>query len=532
MVLYHAVTYYQLLWVFVYHMTKNKGKKGVIILANSLETRLSKETISKLRDYFEIRFFPYNLVKDHINTNTNEELVSQVSKQVCDLYKNEFSYDLREFEEINVAGYHFYFSLLLIENNVPFNIIEEGAGMLSHPEVLYSIVEQLNPYQLKIALESKLLYADHELIDKRFCRVDSQAEDFQKENLVNFDLMEHMKNNDKLTEDIIDVFIGPVSKYTNESDSVLLLTQHFANLKILSFESQALIYQYIVDYFFPDKQLIIKPHPDDVMFYNKLFPEAKIIREKFPSELLPFLFENIPDTVSTVSSTAAFNIENIFRNKVIFSNYTEQEFVNINRYYVAIKLLTSLHDYKEVQCVFCDETMVENIMTMLNSNININVCNSMEEIDFSLPVIIGKCPGDFFSIDICGKEIDVEGVFLLNYDCKYKTCSKVPAVSNMYLPVKINKEQVRDEYFYGDKNDEVFYFVSTVEENRKCINGMKVEKNLNYTGMKMSKKELSNSEIELMVTKGILQATEMRLEFVLEQNKEYLSQIEELKKYR
>ena len=43
-----------------------------------------------------------------------------------------------------------------------------------------------------------------------------------------------------------------------------------------------------VDYFLPGKNLVIKPHPDDLMYYSQIFPDAQIIREKFPSEFIPF----------------------------------------------------------------------------------------------------------------------------------------------------------------------------------------------------------------------------------------------------
>lgn len=529
MVLYHVVTYYQLLWVFVYHMTQKRNSKGVIIMANSLETRLSKEILDKLHNYFEIRFFPYNLVKDHIDKDTNEELVSEVCVQVRNLYEKEFEYDLNQFDEINIAGYHFYFSLLLIEKNISFNVIEEAAGMLSRPEVLYSIVEQLNPYQLKIALESKLLYADNELIEKRFCRISSQVDNYENINLVDFDLMTHLVNNLEIRDTVINVFIGNLSKYTNENESILLLTQHFANLKILSFENQALIYQYMVDYFLLDKQLIIKPHPDDVMFYSRLFPQAQIIREKFPSELLPFVFEKIPDTVSTISSTAVFSIEDVFKNKVSFSTYTEKEFENINRYYVAIRLLSVLNNLKNLQCVYCDEDLVKNFLSILDMDVDVIYCNSFDEIDYTIPTLIGKCSGDYFSLEMIDSITKIEGIFLLDCNYNYEDCLNIIQAERVYIPIVIDKKRIKENYFFGNEEKEVFYFVSTIEENRKRVNDMRIEKRLEHTGLEICKSELSSDEIELMVTKGILKATEMRLRFVLEQNKELMLEIEKLK---
>ena len=65
--------------------------------------------------------------------------------------------------------------------------------------------------------------------------------------------------------------------------------------------------------------MLIKPHPDDILYYDSLFPEAEIIRERFPSELLPLAFRELPGTVCTVSSTGINLIRRNFQKRSCFS---------------------------------------------------------------------------------------------------------------------------------------------------------------------------------------------------------------------
>ncbi|MBP3506585.1 MAG: hypothetical protein J6K43_09320 [Lachnospiraceae bacterium] len=531
MILYHVVTYYQLLWVIVYHMTQKKELKAVIIMANSLESRLSNEIVLKISDLFEIYFFPYDQVNDHLSSLDIEELSENVQEQVVNLYNEYIKYDLSLFDEINIAGYHFYFSLVLLDKGIHFNVIEEAAGMLSRHQVLYSIVEKLNPYQLEIALYNRLLYADNELIDKRFCLIECQEPNYVGRDMCNFDLILQIKNNSWLEDLLITIFVGEVKKYKNSKNSVLLLTQHFANLQVLSFEDQALIYQYIVDYFYMDKQLIIKPHPDDVMFYSKLFPKAQIIREKFPSELLPFMFEKLPDSVSTVSSTAIFSIENVFNNVIKFSVDTEKNFVLFHRYFVALYVLKQLDDITELQCLNCDVDIINNLLKyagITERSVSVKICHTFDEIDLNRPIIIGTCKGDYFSDSKYWKGINICSLMIINCDYQYDVVEEININSDNVLPIIISKSRLRSEYVYADDIDEIFYFVSTKKEIRKMANDIEIQRKLHNAGIEIKKNKLSDIEIELWATKGILQATEMRLKYALEKQRELENEIEKI----
>ena len=122
------------------------------------------------------------------------------------------------------------------------------------------------------------------MITEKICDIRSQRTGFSDEKAVDFPVLEAFgKLSGKWKDSIREFFRLPA--YEGYQDYVLLLTQQFANLGQLTFPEQILIYQTLFDYFLEDRKVLIKPHPDDILYYHRLFPEAEILREVFPAEL-------------------------------------------------------------------------------------------------------------------------------------------------------------------------------------------------------------------------------------------------------
>ena len=70
-----------------------------------------------------------------------------------------------------------------------------------------------------------------------------------------------------------------------------------------------------------------------------------MIRETFPSELLPLVFEKMPDSVCTVSSTGVNQIRGEFKEHIIFGPSYETSYVYDGIYYAALRLADHLGIY-------------------------------------------------------------------------------------------------------------------------------------------------------------------------------------------
>lgn len=526
MVLYHAVTYFQVLWIIIFHLRYHRDEKGVLILVESLENRFTEVTREKIQEIFEVYYFPYGEIGNIPQNKKIEEKNEFVERRMESLYEKYVGYDLKNFNEIYIAGYHFYFTLLLIKQKIKFHIIEEAVGMLSRPEVLHSIVQNLNSTQLELALYNGLLYSDNEYIKDKYCSLKHQKVGFYDEKAINIDVMQIMQTFDKdMQRKVLSIFIDKYRESQISEDSILLLTQHFANLKILTFEDQALIYQLYVDYFVGKKNLIIKTHPDDIMYYSKLFPSAKIIMEKFPSELLPYIFNVIPKTIGTISSTAIFSIRDIFENTIEFTPAFEKEFRKIHKYYMTLYVLKCLQCKQEIQILGCNNELMDNLTN--NSDLTMNLIkwkiideDSMDKIDWKKPLCVDQYNGDYFKKHEKTIAEYAENIIFMN--------PQMMCLMKSMIPITIEKSYTQRENIFSDVQEENVFYYSYNGEKRKMVNRIKKEKQLENTGISLSKRELTEEEIKVKVLEGILSATEKRLKYYVEQERELYERIDKL----
>ncbi|WP_258270803.1 hypothetical protein, partial [Escherichia coli] len=80
-----------------------------------------------------------------------------------------------------------------------------------------------------------------------------QVKGFDDENVEHFDLVESIRKVDEKFIKQLLYFFGLNNKIEIGKNSILMLTQHFSNLKMMSFEEQKELYLTVVDYFNKDK---------------------------------------------------------------------------------------------------------------------------------------------------------------------------------------------------------------------------------------------------------------------------------------
>ena len=119
-------------------------------------------------------------------------------------------------------------------------------------------------------------------------------------------LLDMLGINDHLWREINALFLN------NNEKIVLLITQPFAEDRLTTVEDKEKIYTYIADEYCGDRKLIVKPHPRETTNYNILFPDALVLDNAFPLELLYFTKrERKIDEAITVNSTAIMNIKEL-----------------------------------------------------------------------------------------------------------------------------------------------------------------------------------------------------------------------------
>lgn len=90
-------------------------------------------------------------------------------------------------------------------------------------------------------------------------------------------------------------------------ESIMLFTQPMSEDGILSEDRKMELYSKVLEKY-PNKSIIIKPHPREKTDYSKYFPECYVMKEKYPVELLAVMGIKL-ERVVTLFSTAVFGFE-------------------------------------------------------------------------------------------------------------------------------------------------------------------------------------------------------------------------------
>lgn len=303
-VLYHAVSTYQLLEVMLHRIKYHQNAYSVLLLPDFIIKKFPSYRRLEKKGFFDRVFlFPY-LKIPHSNDNS-AALIAE------NFYKQTVPFNIKTFSSIYIAGAHFYFSLFLIKNNIPFDFFEDAAGMLSRPDKLYDSVAAKFPLHAKTALKYGLFDASSPFIKNILCLKKAQTTYTSDEKFIDFSVERELADLcEKKRKKIIRLFIN--KKIRSDAD-VILLTQHYSNLGLMSEKKQLYLYSELNRKLLKNHNVIIKKHPDDNLNYKTAFPKAKVIKPVFPSELLPYVFVSKPEYICSFDSTGCENLKNHFK---------------------------------------------------------------------------------------------------------------------------------------------------------------------------------------------------------------------------
>ena len=299
MVLYHAVSSYQLLEVMLHRIAFHEKEKAILILPDFITGKYPQ--YKKLKQFFyTVYLFPYL----RIPHRGERQIVQDVIRH----YQRIIPYGLQEFREIYIAGAHFYFTLYLLEKGIPFTFFEDAAGMLSRPQELAAALSKKYPVHGEIAQKYGLFDGTNPYIRRIICL--KRAQTCPDERWEDFSVEDHLRRVSKGKRRAIIHFF--LKRAIGTRADAILLTQQYANLGMMSEAEQKRLYERLRDGPLRGIRLVIKPHPDDTLDYGEIFPDAEIIRKTFPSELLPYVFRKKPEVVYTFDSTGCENLQESF----------------------------------------------------------------------------------------------------------------------------------------------------------------------------------------------------------------------------
>lgn len=337
MILYHAFTTYHLL-EFIVHKLNYENEDAILLYPEVLYNKFRQ--IDTLMESIFIKTVQiYTSTRDGIKTITNyDALVKEIG-------------ELEDYTKIHIAGAQTAFAFWLVERNIPFYFWEEANGILSRPQILRDNDKRIDIRRYTLSEKYGLYTGENYNIESIYCNTNAQIKGWHRDNVTNFDVMDEIyKLSKKNRKILIDFFRVPK---INGNEGTLILTQHFTNIKRLTYQEQKALYLSTCDFFLEKEKIYFKLHPDDCTNYKDVISTANVITDKFPSELIPLINEKTCNwKIATISSRGIGALESYFKSKIGFNTDYEISYVDNPIYYFLVRLLgTYFSNYKILSSV-------------------------------------------------------------------------------------------------------------------------------------------------------------------------------------
>ncbi len=486
MVLYTVVSPYQILYTCLHAEKYNKNKEKILIYPDFM-----LETIPL---FFETQnIFDKTIISKNTYASIykSKDLESNIIEYYDELLKKN-NIDIQLFDNIYVAGAHYYLGIYLSLKGHKFNFIEESNGSLSRADHVRLIEEKVPARD--IADKLGLFDATSKFIDKIYYNKNTQEHEIKLDNLCHFDIFEELMNAEaEIKENLLELFCSGAEIPNGD---VLILSQHFSNLQLMTYAEQVEIYKTFVDYFIYSKKVIFKKHPNDVLGYDTFIKDSKVINTNFMSEFIPILADTSNMQVATISSSGIFPLEKYFSDAISLNFKYEREFQETDKYFLITMALKHLNE-KKVHISSLNYEMLFELAKANNLQCEYKNLDSLND-DSSECIIINNIKNKSINyyIEKFKTVILYDSTYLCHISDKYKKC---------IFPITLN---VKNKKGITQKS---IYILSDDKNKIERILNMKIERELVNLECTLTVSEANKFEIENNVLKGIIESLETRL---------------------
>lgn len=490
MIIYHAITTYHLIEAWTHKALMFPDDPAILLYDDVMEDKFpNMQNLISLNAFTNIIGIPYRK-----SPRNEDDLNIWMDSIFSDL-------NISSDDDIYVFGGQFYFSYWLIKNSIPFTFGEEASGRLSKPEVVMENDMELNMLRYSIAYENGMYVGDNALVKAKIYNSRAQKEDFVDEKAVDFDVVQKISCLPNVVIENMMAFFNTPRKIKVNQKSVIILTQHFTNLKMMSLDDQISLYTQTIDYYLEKYYPVIKVHPDDQIFYSQIIKNGMVIRERFPSELLPYVFEEMPSKIATISSTGIFSFLSIFKDYLYFDTDYEKNYKKNHIFYLIgyiIKLLKVRYD----RVVYYGTSKQQLCNLLIHSNLNISKSFASQ---------IKENDDDQVDIAILDRN---EQVDLKPERIYFFTNVKEMTKLSFWLKDNMNKLVTKKIYIFKNKEvisvESLTVYVSD-SQRRKRINEMSYVKKLENSDLEILIPDQDELLNKVNILEAILEVTEKRL---------------------
>ncbi len=522
--IYYALTTYHVLCCVLHKMAVAPHEKAVLLLSN-----IHKNSVAYVSRYRDSGIFDRVVLLDELSVLGHQKylerkklptklILSNCCRRMETVLKEE-GISLKK-EELYLCPDHFLFGWYVIHNRMPYHCFEEGSGVLSDREfALNNMKRNRTQYQLCFSLGC---FGDNHYAVEVLADRGKQKPGYENEKMTDFSVDHILAAMEPQERERVLRFFGGEEKIQLRENSSLLLTQHMANLGLMSLEDQHRLYTLFADYLFaPGSQLVIKPHPDDIAgTYRAVFGETvTILPFAMPSELMKYCLEGRFQKAAAAYSTSVRSMSYIADETLCFDNRILKDWKYIPLYDAAVRFLQAVGITSAI--TNGDEGLMQELS-----------CMNGKEIEFQLQQELLKEQENFTKWEEAVVFSD------LTEEEPLERAAKTAAFLQKTRAKVVIFCQEKNEYpFFDGENRDVFRWVRPItlraggkvreiyiytkeQAIMETAEKFQQKKELPYTGVTIEMSGIAVSEQEkIRVLEGVLAATEKRLNSYIEERK-------------
>ncbi len=242
-------------------------------------------------------------------------------------------------QELTLCPDHFPFGWYVRRHRYPYHCMEEGCGVLSDRAFALSNMQR-NKTQAKLFTRLGC-FGDNDCAIELLGDRDHQQPGYHDPRLTDFSVAKLLKALPAGTLQKVLAFFGVEETFSLAPHSVLLLTQHLANLGLMPLPDQHRFYTLFADLLLPKGPLMIKPHPDDIAgtYHAAFHTPVQVLPFAMPSELLPYCVKGTFSLAAAAYSTSVRTLSNVAQDTLCFDDRILKDWRYLPQYAAAARFL-------------------------------------------------------------------------------------------------------------------------------------------------------------------------------------------------
>lgn len=375
MILYIGASIYHILCFSLHKLKYHPQEKAVLVIVDNI---FSKSGMKELKaDIDAAKIFARTIILHYIEgaysnpyvlkKDSSAEQIDQYiayNERWIEQWMKDHQLDLCDVTEYNTAINHRHFGLYLLSKNIPYQYFEDGNGLLSREQVQreFHKKSQYDSYAVTKRLGG---LGNSSCVTKKYANQSAQVPGFYDEKMEDFNVISlFAERKEEEKQRLLKMFHAKkLHLPPDHKGTVLYLTRYVRYLQKPTIQNHHYLSAMILDLFAEGNQIVIKPHPRDFSGrYRELFSDAVVLDKHFPSELLPFLYDEKFEKIITIGSTAIDALDNDAKEIIKLEDGFENRIEAVFSYIGALQMIKSLFSdirKEEIEQIGCLKEMLD-----------------------------------------------------------------------------------------------------------------------------------------------------------------------------